>query len=147
MSAASNDAVESLARNLRLADSEASGVTLTTGVVQSRIRLLFEPLVFAEVELDWRENAVFVLVGALSNGLVPDGYYVGTDGNRARWHLAEVLESCERRDSASELRRAVSAADPQEMNDQVEAFAEVMRTVTRAELHRCVQVVRNCAEN
>ena len=71
MSAASNDAVESLARNLRLADSEASGVTLTTGVVQSRIRLLFEPLVFAEVELDWRENAVFVLVGALSNGLVP----------------------------------------------------------------------------
>ena len=147
MSAASNDAVESLARNLRLADSEASGVTLTTGVVQSRIRLLFEPLVFAEVELDWRENAVFVLVGALSNGLVPDGYYVSTDGNRARWHLAEVLESCERRDSASELRRAVSAADPQEMNDQVEAFAEVMRTVTRAELHRCVQVVRNCAEN
>ena len=147
MSAASNDAVESLARNLRLADSEASRVTLTTGVVQSRIRLLFEPLVFAEVELDWRENAVFVLVGALSNGLVPDGYYVSTDGNRARWHLAEVLESCERRDSASELRRAVSAADPQEMNDQVEAFAEVMRTVTRAELHRCVQVVRNCAEN
>ena len=147
MSAASNDAVESLARNLRLADSEASGVTLTTGVVQSRIRLLFEPLVFAEVELDWRENAVFVLVGALSNGLVPDGYYVSTDGNRTRWHLAEVLESCERRDSASELRRAVSAADPQEMNDQVEAFAEVMRTVTRAELHRCVQVVRNCAEN
>ena len=147
MSAASNDAVESLARNLRLADSEASGVTLTTGVVQSRIRLLFEPLVFAEVELDWRENAVFVLVGALSNGLVPDGYYVSTDGNRARWHLAEVLESCERRDSASELRRAVSAADPQEMNDQVEAFAEVMRAVTRAELHRCVQVVRNCAES
>jgi hypothetical protein len=146
MSADSNDAVESLARNMRLADSEASDVILTTGVVQSRIRLLFEPLVFAEVELDWRESAVFVLIGALSDGLVPDGYYVSSDGKRERWHLAEVLESCERRDSASELRQAVSAANPQDMNDQVYAFAEVMRTMTRAELHRCVQVVRDSAE-
>jgi hypothetical protein len=146
MSADSHDAVESLARNMRLADSEASDVTLTIGVVQSRIRLVFEPVVFAEVELDWRENAVFVLVGALSDGQVPDGYYVSSEGKRARWHLSEILESCERRDSASELRQAVSAANPQEMNDQVEAFAEVMRTITRAELHRWVQVVRDSAE-
>lgn len=44
-----------------------------------------------ELELDWRELDVFVLVTALSDGKLPGGYYV-SEGRRCRIHLENVLK-------------------------------------------------------
>lgn len=44
-----------------------------------------------EVELDWRDLDVFVLVTALSDGKLPGGYYV-FNGKRCRIHLEDVLK-------------------------------------------------------
>lgn len=43
-----------------------------------------------EIELDWRELDVFVLVTALSNGKLPNGYYV-SEGKPCRIHIEKVL--------------------------------------------------------
>lgn len=53
---------------------------------RSLLAYLF-PDPFLEVELDWREGAVFVLVGAPVNGRRPEGYYVSPRGDTVRWHL------------------------------------------------------------
>lgn len=44
-----------------------------------------------ELELDWRELDVFVLVTALSDGRLPGGYYV-SEGKKCRIHLEDVLK-------------------------------------------------------
>lgn len=44
-----------------------------------------------EIELDWRELDVFVLVTALSDGKLPGGYYV-SEGKKCRIHLENVLK-------------------------------------------------------
>ena len=46
---------------------------------------------FVEVELVFREGAVFVLVGCTVDGARPGGYYM-CDGVRVRWHLVEVFD-------------------------------------------------------
>lgn len=46
-----------------------------------------------ELELDWRELDVFVLVTALSDGKLPGGYYV-SEGRKCRIHLEDVLKNC-----------------------------------------------------
>jgi hypothetical protein len=46
---------------------------------------------FVELELDWREQAVFVLVGRCRDGRIPDGYYVDSHGTVVRHHLGKVL--------------------------------------------------------
>lgn len=43
-----------------------------------------------EVEIDWREFDVFVLVVRLENGEIPSGYYV-SEGRSCRLHLQKVI--------------------------------------------------------
>ncbi len=44
-----------------------------------------------EVELDWRDLDVFVLVTKLENGKLPSGYYISNE-KRCRMHLEKVLQ-------------------------------------------------------
>ena len=44
-----------------------------------------------EIELDWRELDVFVLITALADGELPGGYYVSS-GKKCRIHLENVLK-------------------------------------------------------
>ena len=44
-----------------------------------------------ELELDWRDFAVFVLVVRLEDGKLPSGYYV-SNGKKCRKHLLNVLQ-------------------------------------------------------
>ncbi len=43
-----------------------------------------------EIEIDWREFDIFVLVVRLENGKMPDGYYV-SQGRRCRHHLQKII--------------------------------------------------------
>jgi len=43
-----------------------------------------------EIELDWRDLDVFVLITKLENGRLPSGYYV-SNGKKCRIHLEKVL--------------------------------------------------------
>ncbi len=43
-----------------------------------------------EIELDWRDYDVFVLVVKLENGKLPKGYYM-EDGRLLRIHLEEII--------------------------------------------------------
>ena len=43
-----------------------------------------------ELELDWREFDVFLLVVKLENGQLPQGYYV-SNGQPCRFHLSKVI--------------------------------------------------------
>ena len=47
-------------------------------------------LIAIELELDWREWDVFVLIVRLENGKPPTGYYV-SDGKSCRYHLQKVI--------------------------------------------------------
>ena len=44
-----------------------------------------------EIELDWRDLNMFVLVTNLENGRLPSGYYV-SNGKISRMHLEKVLK-------------------------------------------------------
>jgi hypothetical protein len=63
------------------------------------------PEVFVEIELDWRELAVFVLVGEPVEGKLPGGYYVDGRGRKVRWHVAAALEEGGYAESARRLKR------------------------------------------
>ncbi|WP_433006930.1 hypothetical protein [Kribbella sp. CA-294648] len=86
---------------------------------------------FVEVELDWREQAVFVLVGWCQDGEIPDGYYVDGHGTQVRHHLAAVLEHGEPTDQAAARRldEAVKRSGPEAMIRQIDAFSDVLRAV------------------
>jgi hypothetical protein len=56
---------------------------------QSVLAYIYCSLVF-EVELNWRERAVFLLVGRAPDGRRPPGYYM-YNGKRVRLHLAQAL--------------------------------------------------------
>lgn len=43
-----------------------------------------------EVEVDWREFDIFLLLVRLENGRLPQGYYV-SDGRRCRYHIQKVI--------------------------------------------------------
>jgi hypothetical protein len=45
-----------------------------------------------EIELDWRDLDVFILITRLDNGKLPKGYYV-VNGKTCRVHLEEVLKN------------------------------------------------------
>lgn len=44
-----------------------------------------------EIELDWRDLDVFILITRLDNGKLPKGYYL-FNGKTCRLHLEEVLQ-------------------------------------------------------
>jgi hypothetical protein len=43
-----------------------------------------------EIEIDWRDFDIFVLVVRLKNGNLPSGYYV-SEGRACRYHLQKVI--------------------------------------------------------
>lgn len=43
-----------------------------------------------EIEIDWRESDIFVLVVRLENGTLPSGYYV-SEGRPCRYHLQKIV--------------------------------------------------------
>ena len=43
-----------------------------------------------EIEIDWRDFDVFVLVVRLEDGNIPGGYYV-SDGKPCRYHIQKVI--------------------------------------------------------
>lgn len=45
-----------------------------------------------ELEIDWRELDMFVLVTSLDDGRLPSGYYVSDDGRKCRFHLEDLLQ-------------------------------------------------------
>ncbi len=95
------------------------------------------PAIFFEVELDWREAAVFLLLGRTIEGRRPKGYYVDESGRKVRWHLVAVLDRdgpvC--RAIAADLRRVARGSGPDAMAAQIDRFAAALREVL-AELPR-----------
>jgi hypothetical protein len=90
------------------------------------------PDVFFEVELDWQEQAVFVLVGEPVDGGLPGGYYVDPQGRKVRWHLSAALDRSpdpDVRELAGRLRQVTRRSGPEAMVAQAETFAEVVREV------------------
>ncbi len=85
------------------------------------------PDLFVEVELDWRERAVFVLVGSPINGKRPDGYYVDSAGHKVRWHLSAVLDAGGCSEPAARLRELMKGSGREAMLDQVSGYAVVLR--------------------
>ena len=81
-----------------------------------------------EVELDWREGAVFVLVCRTVNGRRPPGYYMH-DGRRMRVQLTDVLDGGNEQDRAAarRLRDVVHRSGADAMRAQVLEYSAVMR--------------------
>jgi hypothetical protein len=86
---------------------------------------------FAELELDWREQAVFVLVGRCRDGRIPDGYYVDSYGTVVRHHLGKVLDHGDPADqaAAARLREVVKLSGPEAMIRQIDEFSDALRAV------------------
>lgn len=85
------------------------------------------PDYFIEVEIDWREQAVFTLLGRLQAGKIPDGYYTDSSGKRCRWHLAQLLEYGRRPQDLADVRDAVSQTGPNAMATQIAAYSSAIR--------------------
>ncbi len=81
-----------------------------------------------EVEFDWREQSVFLLVGRTMGGRRPPGYYVH-QGKRVRVHLLQALIEIEALDdfAKNQLRRGTRESGAEAMKSQVAMFAEVLR--------------------
>ena len=90
------------------------------------------PGYFVEIELDWREQAVFLLVGQLVNGHRPDGYYVDRSGRKARWQLYTALEKAGMRQEAKALKEATRASGPDAMRRQIAELATTVHLVLSA---------------
>jgi hypothetical protein len=86
-----------------------------------------EALTF-ELELDWRDQAAFLLVCRTVNGRRPPGYYVH-EGRRMRVHLAEALVLTRAADPAAvaELRAATGRSGFAGMESQVRLSASLLR--------------------
>jgi hypothetical protein len=90
------------------------------------------PPVFFELELDWHENAAFLLVGRSEDGSLPGGYYVDETGRKVRSHLASVLgrsSSVELRKASSALRSIQKESGADAMLAQIGTSARVLRGV------------------
>lgn len=85
-----------------------------------------EPATF-EVELDWREQAVFLLVCRTIDGRRPPGYYVH-EGRVVRTHLAQALDTGAQRgrQMAAELRKATRRSGTAAMESQIAAAATAL---------------------
>jgi hypothetical protein len=79
-----------------------------------------------ELELDWREQAAFLLVARTQGGRRPDGYYLH-DGRRIRIHLSEVLGD------PPELRAVVRRSGPEAMREQIDSYASLLEQALRSD--------------
>ncbi|SCF18741.1 hypothetical protein GA0074695_4143 [Micromonospora viridifaciens] len=87
---------------------------------------------FVEVELDWQEGAVFVLVARAVDGGRPGGYYVDHRGRKVRWHLVRAVDHSSRpgaADVAADLRRVTRGSGRDAMVGQIDALAAALRQV------------------
>lgn len=98
------------------------------GLWSTRLPLVLSEA-FVEVELDWREGAVFVLFGLLVDGRRPSGYYVDDAGQRVRWHLHEVLNEAGHEQRVNKLRPPVKQLGAQAMLHQIDVLAAELPTV------------------
>lgn len=86
-----------------------------------------------EVELDWRELDVFILVTALLDGSLPDGYYV-SGGKKCRIHLEKVLkDGCAI--SESEIRSSLKKQPPRSERNETTMKGRVDDYVRLLERH------------
>jgi len=84
-----------------------------------------------EIELDWRELDVYVLVTALSDGSLPGGYYI-SGGKKCRIHLESILKD----------EFGVSDADIQKYLKKQPARAEKTEATMISRLDHYVQLLR-----
>ncbi len=99
------------------------------------------PRNFVEVELDWKEEAVFVLVGELEGGEVPGGYYVDGLGRKVRWHLGVVLREGGFVQESERLRLATRKSGQQAMLEQISLLSEALESAVE-DLSSLIQNVR-----
>ncbi len=83
--------------------------TVTADRGATQIDFLSEEIA-VEIEFDWRDFDVFVLIVRLEGGRLPGGYYV-SEGKECRKHLREIL--CERGWAVSSAHES-SAENPSE---------------------------------
>jgi hypothetical protein len=86
--------------------------------------------VILEVEFDWREGAVFVLVARPENGRRPSGYYMH-EGRRVRRQLTEVLSAGDDEEKvlAERVRAATRGSGLTAMRAQIAANSETLQAV------------------
>lgn len=63
-----------------------------------------------EVQVDWREDAVYVLLVRMVNGHVPGGYYM-FEGKRVRVHIEQVLGISQQKKKRSKATKRVSSEE------------------------------------
>jgi hypothetical protein len=83
-----------------------------------------------ELELDWHEQAAFLLVCLTVDGRRPPGYYVH-EGRRVRLQLVEALTLANATDAAgtaAELRAATRRSGVAAMEEQVRLAASALRS-------------------
>lgn len=111
--------------------AELGGEVRTSRKSRSGVVTLVIGGAFVEVELDWRERAVFALTGLTGpRGELPDGYYVDSTGAKVRWQLAAVLaksEDAEVRRVVAVLRSAQKLSGPDAMRRQLAAIEAAVR--------------------
>ena len=100
------------------------------------------PSLFVEIELDWRELTVFVLVGDPVEGEFPSGYYVDNTGRRVRWHLAAVLEEGGYANDAANLKKVAKVSGATAMLQQLETYAAELRKVV-PDLPRVIKLLQS----
>jgi hypothetical protein len=83
--------------------------------------------VFVEVEMDWRESAVFILVGEAVDGQRPSGYYVDGAGQRVRWHLGAAMKEGDYAEQAKVSSAAMKSSGLQAMAEQIDAHSVSLR--------------------
>jgi len=107
--------------------------TEITGETSRTVLAYMLPTLFFEIELDWRENSAFLLVGLMQDGRRPDGYYVDSAGRKVRWHLATVLSECREDPTLNEafvsIRSVANGSGAAAMTKQIEVFAKCLRVV------------------
>lgn len=85
------------------------------------------PKATVEVEYDWREQAVFVLMCRTIDGARPGGYYM-LGGQRVRVHLLQALEGTGLADEAvrASLRSATRRSGLAAMAEELARFSVVL---------------------
>ncbi len=103
--------------------------------LQSRISYLSENIGI-DIELDWRDPSVYVLIVRLESGKLPNGYYVSeTDGKICRIHLQKGLYNLGYRDEQINAERFYKKRKKKEqkppsvegMQSQLEADSNLLK--------------------
>jgi len=81
-----------------------------------------------ELEIDWRESDVFLLIVRLEGGNLPKGYYV-SGGKRTRVHLLTIIErkSWPVDQSLISQIRSHRGRSASELTSKVEAYSKLLR--------------------